>query len=684
MTIENRQRRIHPHGTPRPRFAEWAVRNNVKPTVSILSGVAQLLCLAALTASPATAARPTVILVQGTTSAPDVAEQNYAKTITRRISRWLTDAGVPHDIIGDEAVVAGALARAPVAVLCYNPHPGSRELRRLRDYIRGGGKLMVFYCQEPWLANVMGMRLGDYASSPLPGRWSAFRFVPTAPAGVPPCVFQESRNIRPVYPADSSAAAIAFWESADGTLLRDPAWVQSDAGVWMSHVLLEGDSTSKQQMLLALLGHYAPEVWRATAARQVGFLGMFGPFNTFQEACDYIGAQADVAGRRKLVQPSLDEAARLAATLPRLYDARCYPEAVEAGNGVRMLMLDAWSRLHEPRQGEFRAAWDPSGMGLYPRDWNRTCRILAASGIHAVFPNVVRGQVAHYESRILPRSEIAQYSGDQLAQCVAAAHRFGLQVHAWKICWSLDGAPPEFVTFFRRERRLQVSDDGETLNWLCPSHPANLDLELNVIREIAAFGVDGVHLDYIRYPDVHACYCAGCRKRFEAETGRAVRRWPEDLKSGPLKDAYRAWRCRRITDLVAAARKQLRETNPDIRLSAAVYGAYPGCASSMGQDWGEWLSAGYVDFVCPMDYTSSLDQFRALVRKQLALSQAGGRIFPGIGVTANESMLDPLQTLNQILVLRQENAAGFVLFALNRTIEKEILPFLSLGVTRPN
>ena len=46
------------------------------------------------------------------------------------------------------------------------------------------------------------------------------------------------------------------------------------------------------------------------------------------------------------------------------------------------------------------------------------------------------------------------------------------------------------------------------------------------------YPVDGLHMDYIRYPDGQCCYCDGCRKRFEADSGRRVSDWPADCYSG--------------------------------------------------------------------------------------------------------------------------------------------------------
>ena len=83
---------------------------------------------------------------------------------------------------------------------------------------------------------------------------------------------------------------------------------------------------------------------------------------------------------------------------------------------------------------------------------------------------------------------------------------------------------------------------------------------------------------------------------------------------------------------MTGARDEIRKVNPTARLSAAVYGWYPQCTESLGQDWGAWLASGAVDFVCPMNYTADPAQFRALARRVLAVPHGEGRIFPGIGV----------------------------------------------------
>jgi uncharacterized lipoprotein YddW (UPF0748 family) len=288
-----------------------------------------------------------------------------------------------------------------------------------------------------------------------------------------------------------------------------------------------------------------------------------------------------------------------------------------------------------------------------------------------ILPNQLWAGRADYPSKFLPHSETFRKYGDQVAQCVAAAHRHGLQVHVWKVNFNLGNAPREFVEKLRREGRTQVSVRGKPIDWLCPSHPDNFQLEVDTMLEVARmYQVDGLHFDYIRYPDGEHCYCDGCRKRFEAQSGRAVAHWPDDCYRGPRREEYRTWRCRQITRVVEAVSREAKRVRPGIKISAAVFGAYPDCRQSVGQDWVAWVKAGYVDFLCPMDYTANDDAFADLVASQVDFVAGRVPIYAGIGATAVKPPMSAAQVRSQIEKARTLGASGYTIFNLDvRTIE---------------
>jgi len=289
------------------------------------------------------------------------------------------------------------------------------------------------------------------------------------------------------------------------------------------------------------------------------------------------------------------------------------------------------------------------------------------------------GGVAYYPSEILPVAPEVAARGDPVAACLAACRKHGMQVHVWKVNWNLGRTPAHFLDRLRQEGRLQADSSGKESPWLCPSHPENQRLEIESMVEVARrYAVDGIHFDYIRYPDANHCFCAGCRTRFGQATGGAVADWPEGVtRPGPLRQRWLEWRRSHITAVVKAVSEQARAVRPGLQVSAAVFRNWPGDRDSVAQDWQDWCDRGFLDFVCPMDYTANDGQFAHWTRQQLA---GCGKVpcYPGIGAW----VLSPDRVIGQIRLAREAGARGFTLFNYDVTAANELVPRLGQGAAR--
>lgn len=627
-----------------------------------------------------------LVVVQATTSAPNLAERNYAASMTRNMGRWLDDDGLVHRVINDDQVSDAVLASTHVVILPYNPNPPAGELTALKHFVGRGGKLIVFFSGSTELASAMGLRLGDYIRADTDGQWGVIRMQPTpAVACLPLSIQQNSKNIRPALPAAKGAVVIGYWESVDGKRSPYPGVTMSPTGFWMSHVLLaDADLERKGRLMLAMVGHCDPSVWSAAAGKILRDEARLGDNPDLVSTTQAIRRQASALQDASAVWPPLKRAEGLFLQATQLIKTSQYQAAITTAGLMHEQLMLAYAAAQSPRRGEFRGVWDHSGKGLYPGDWNRTAAVLKKAGITDVFANVLWPWMSHGKLKAVPQSMVAIQFGDQIQQGIAACHKLGMRYHAWNVCWKVEGAPAPWLAELKKAGRLQVTDKGAVIPWLCPSQPMNTQMELNEILETARrYPVDGIHLDYIRYESPHSCYCLKCRFAFEQDSKRPVAHWPQDVVSGARKAEYDTWRAGRITSFVRLVRMGVQAINSNMTVSAAVYGQYPHCGRSIAQDWGVWLQKGYVNFVCPMDYFDDLATFTAYVQKQMAIPGTKGRIYPGIGVTASESRLDAAQVIDQINSVRRNGAAGFALFDLNPVLEKEVLPYLTLGVMRP-
>jgi uncharacterized lipoprotein YddW (UPF0748 family) len=603
---------------------------------------------------------------------PEESELHAALQSAETVSRMLAELGLGSDAVEDAALAQGALGSRRVAILAYNPHLGDEAVAALEKFVASGGKLFVCYSLPHRLAKALDIEPGKYVGQKQPGDFAEIRFDATDVAGLPKAVRQASWNITTAKPIGAGARVIGSWFDSEGKPTGLPAMLLSDHGAYLSHILLSDDRAGKKQLLASILGRLCPPLWEQMAKSELARMGQIGH-------CETVDALVQFVKESKKPQAieRLEAALAAKSAAEASFAAKSYPEVVQRAREARDQLAEAYLRSVASPTREGRAIWNHSGTGAYPGDWERSAKELSAAGFNMVVPNMLWGGLAHYASDVLPRSRDFEKYGDQIAQCVEAAKRHGLEVHVWKVNWNLSNAPKPFIEKLRAEKRLQVTAHGEPHDWLCPSHPDNFKLELESMLEVARkYDVDGLHFDYIRYPDGQYCYCDGCRERFQKDTGVKVAQWPADCYSGSLKQSYRDWRCQQITRLVAAVHDQAKKLKPKLKISAAVFGSYPDCRQSVGQDWVAWVKAGYLDFICPMDYTTGDLEFKNLVSHQLKLVEGRTPLYAGIGAWR---LGTPDRVVSQILLTRSLGAQGFTIFNFDPSAAGEIIPGIGLG-----
>jgi uncharacterized lipoprotein YddW (UPF0748 family) len=444
----------------------------------------------------------------------------------------------------------------------------------------------------------------------------------------------------------------------------------------LTHVLLDDDRANAQQLLLAMLGYLDPDLWETAATAALGTLGKFGQFDSFAAAREAIGKSAAAADALKKAVTQHD-AARAAIR------SEDYHAALAATASARTFLLEAYCLAQEPQPKEFRAFWCHNAAGPAGMDWDQSIRILAENGFTAILPNMLWGGLAYYPSEVLPVAAQAK-DRDYIAECLAACRKYDVECHVWKVNWNMSGrAPAEFVARMKREGRTQVQFNGEGGEaWLCPSHPDNHVLERDSMLEVVRkYAVDGIHFDYIRYPGRDACFCGGCRERFEASLGRKVANWPADIRRDKaLEGKWNDFRRDNITRLVAAVSDGARKIRPGVKVSAAVFPNLPVDRDGVAQDWKLWCERGYLDFVCPMDYTPDSSEFERRVARQLPWA---GKVpcYPGIGLSTWAGR-DIVTLIEQIQITRKLKTGGFTVFDYQAPEAGSIVPLCGKGITR--
>lgn len=616
-------------------------------------------------------------IVHPVRSVPE-SEQRYAKALAEHIRRWYGDLGIETDLLPDTAIADSTPRRLLILVDCYNPP--ADIVGAVKKRLAGGTRFVVCYSGSDALARLFGLRTGSYRRSTT--AWAAMRFLEGRPAGAPLTVIQRSTNLFTVRAAEGPGAArpVALWADTDGKTSEVAWWRTPGGSYWMTHILSgDGDAEAKQRLLLAIAAETQPELWQ-TAARHL-YDRIAAPLGdgTLSERIRLLPKNSP---RRRHLDTLYGALLRNRdATLARL--RRSDAGAYDAVCDLRDIIERVCGMTYWPKAGEICGVWDHSGQGLYPGDWNRTARTLAAYGITDLYVNVAGAAFARYPSKILPPA--ANITRDCLREAVAAGHRYGLRVHAWVLTFSCELASKETLERFRSRGWMLQEVSGKDTNWLDATNPDVRGYMLRALEEMVRHAeIDGLHLDFIRYPGLPQTLGPRVRARFEKDCGSAAAGWPSCVTDadGAFRRRFLDWRAARIEDTVAAARVLLKRIRPDLEFSVAVYGKYPACVDSVGQDWLSWLRMGLVDYALPMNYTEDENRLRDWLGTQTADPRLAARIVSGVGVTAAESRLGPLETLRQIDAARRAKCAGFALFDLDEFLLRRILPVLSEGITK--
>lgn len=352
-----------------------------------------------------------------------------------------------------------------------------------------------------------------------------------------------------------------------------------------------------------------------------------------------------------------------------------------------LLFLFPTLQAVEPPKQEIRAVWLTTIYGLdWPSKPARTAaeakiqqeellRILdrlEAANFNMVFLQTrVRGDVI-YPSKIEPASKV--FSGkygvkpayDPLAFAVEECHKRGMECHAWFVTFPVGSErvvrEQGKLSVVKRKPAICKRHKGEW--YLDPGVPETTDYILSLVKEIVnGYDIDGIHFDYIRYP--------------------------EEAKSFPDKTVYAKygkskrideWRRENINSIVYRVYDWVKSAKPWVQVSSAPLGKYgriervPNAGwtayESVFQDPKKWMIQGKQDMIVPMMYYTH-DNFFPFV-DNWAENCNDRLVVPGLGayrMLKNEGDWAITDITDQIDYSRYYGGAGAAFFRCANVME---------------
>ena len=240
---------------------------------------------------------------------------------------------------------------------------------------------------------------------------------------------------------------------------------------------------------------------------------------------------------------------------------------------------------------------------------------LHEAGINSVLFQVRTRSAVLYPSKYEPwapcvSGHLGKSPGyDVLAFAIEECHRRGMELHAWVTTIPAGRWNSEECRRLRKKLPGVIKRDGE-YGFMDPGKSATAQYLANLCGEIADnYDVDGIHLDYIRYPENH-------RMRLSAEAAR-----------------------RNVTNVVRKITLRVKSAKPWVKMSCSPVGKYSDLsrASSRGwnardrvyQDAQAWLRDGLTDILFPMMYFRNEHYFPFLI--DWAENRYDGYVAAGLG-----------------------------------------------------
>lgn len=282
----------------------------------------------------------------------------------------------------------------------------------------------------------------------------------------------------------------------------------------------------------------------------------------------------------------------------------------------------------------------------------------------------VRGNAStFYPSKLEPWA--AELGGadpgfDPLALALSLAHERGLALQAWfnvvPAWWGSEpptdpahvvNAHPEWLWYDASGARQPWSERFYvSLNPCLPEVRAHVVAVATELLE--RYPVDGLHLDYVRFPNEPPATPKGCDYPRDAKTlalyRAATGHAPDDDAA-----AWDAWRAAQVTQLVRELRAAQRKVRPEARLTAAVGADVAGAARHF-QDWPKWIEEGFCDGLYPMNYAGEEARYAARVEAWAARAK-DVRVRMGLHATTSEPA-----TLRARMDDVHERFGGYALF----------------------
>ena len=441
------------------------------------------------------------------------------------------------------------------------------------------------------------------------------------------------------------------------------------------------------QELNSLLGRFESALVAAKSANV--------EVNLAADGSSLVAANSDnstfVAQRNREIsdgQQVITRARQVIQNFPQQVASKQYATARSQWLQTRQMLWQNYPTDGQRAGAEIRAVWLDRGTIVRARSQRGLAMVfdrLAAAGINTVFFETLNAGYTIYPSNVAPKQNPLTTGWDPLEAAVKLARERNMEIHAWIWTFAVGNQAhnravnqadnylgpvisthPSWVMTDNKGRKRHPAD-GKV--YMDPANPYVRQYLLKIIDEIATrYQVDGIQLDYIRYPFQNPSrgfsygYSTTARQQFQQLYGID----PMKISSRDRQNLWKwtEFKINQVNSFVADASKLLKQKYPNMILSAAVF-PFPRHErfDKIQQDWETWAMKGDIDLLTPMTYAMDTNRFQ-----QITQPLTDSRVLGSTLITPAVKLLNipEIVAVDQIQAARDLPTGGYIIFAAER------------------
>lgn len=333
------------------------------------------------------------------------------------------------------------------------------------------------------------------------------------------------------------------------------------------------------------------------------------------------------------------------------------------------------------------------GVWLRPKDRNpekiaQILNHLKSIGIDNIFL-----ETYYHGTTIFPCETIKSYGlvgqrpefmgTDVLKIWLDEAHKRNMKVHVWFQTFYIGN---DFVSPMPRIMRSKYPDWLNRQYWsansievqpskaehlgyfLDPANPAVQEYLTKILREIATkYDVDGINIDYIRYPVCSPSSASDFLSTSWGYTAYAIDEYKKCYGNSPMEirpntGAWCSWENYRMEKVTSFVEKlqDLKRIRPSMTISTVIFPDEEQSAILKLQDWPTWGKKCYVDAFTPLFLSSNVESTKKYLTNMMEIKNPKVKVYAGLFEPFTYT--EPTTLTQEIKTIREISAEGIIIF----------------------